>query len=128
LTESLGYPTGHDSTSGADFVADFVSERILRGGKAPYTSAVLRRLFGVLDRYARRPHKKSALFTLSSIIGDFAIHRISAIKKLRAKLKDLKEQLKKRMHMELASVGSWLSSVYRGWSNYHAIPGNYNRI
>jgi len=60
--------------------------------------------------------------------GTFTIRRISAIKKMRAKLKDLKEQLKKRMHMELASVGSWLSSVFRGWCNYHAIPGNSDRL
>ena len=60
--------------------------------------------------------------------GDFTIRRISAIKKLRAKLKELKGKLRKKMHMELAAVGSWLSSVYRGWCQYHAIPGNYDRL
>ncbi len=28
----------------------------------------------------------------------------------------------------LAQVGPWLSSVYRGWLNYHAIPGNSVRL
>lgn len=60
--------------------------------------------------------------------GWFTVKRISAIKKVRAKLKDLKATLRKKMHMELALVGSWLSSVYRGWCNYHAIPGNYDRL
>ena len=60
--------------------------------------------------------------------GDFAIQRISAIKKLRAKLKELKDKLRKKMHMELAEVGSWLSSVFRGWCQYHAIPGNSARL
>jgi group II intron reverse transcriptase/maturase len=60
--------------------------------------------------------------------GDFTIKRISAIKKVRAKLKELKDKLRKKMHMELAEVGSWLSSVFRGWCNYHAIPGNYDRL
>jgi RNA-directed DNA polymerase len=60
--------------------------------------------------------------------GDFTIRRISASKKLRNKLRELKESLRRKMHMELAQVGSWLSSVYRGWLNYHAIPGNYDRL
>jgi group II intron reverse transcriptase/maturase len=60
--------------------------------------------------------------------GDFTIKRITAIKKLRAKLEELKDKLTKTMHMELAQVGSWLSSVFRGWCQYHAIPGNYDRL
>jgi len=60
--------------------------------------------------------------------GDFTIKRISAMKKLRGKLKELKDTLRRKMHMELAAVGSWLSSVFRGWCNYHAIPGNYDRL
>jgi hypothetical protein len=60
--------------------------------------------------------------------GDFTIKRISAIKKLRSKVKELKDELHKRMHMDLATVGSWLRSVYRGWCQYHAIPGNYDRL
>ena len=60
--------------------------------------------------------------------GDFTIRRIWAIKKLRAKRKELKGKRRKKMHRELAAVGSWLSSVYRGWCQYHAIPGNYDRL
>ena len=60
--------------------------------------------------------------------GDFTIRRISATKKVRAKLQDLKIKLKRMMHCDLAAVGSWLSSVYRGWCNYHAIPGNWKRL
>jgi RNA-directed DNA polymerase len=60
--------------------------------------------------------------------GGFTIKRISAIKKLAAKLKELKDELRKKMHVELAAVGSWLSQVFRGWCQYHAIPGNYDRL
>ena len=60
--------------------------------------------------------------------GDFTLKRISAIKKVRAKLKELKDKLRKKMHGELAVIGAWLSSVYRGWCQYHAIPGNSNRL
>jgi group II intron reverse transcriptase/maturase len=60
--------------------------------------------------------------------GDFTIRRISATKKVRAKLQELKDKLKRMMHCDLAAVGSWLASVYRGWCNYHAIPGNWKRL
>jgi group II intron reverse transcriptase/maturase len=56
--------------------------------------------------------------------GDFTIRRISASKKLRNKLRELKALLKRNMHADLTQVGSWLSRVFRGWCNYHAIPGN----
>ncbi len=60
--------------------------------------------------------------------GEFTIRRISSAKKFRGKLRELKEALRGKMHMDLAQVGPWLSSVYRGWLNYHAIPGNSVRL
>ncbi|WP_261340375.1 reverse transcriptase domain-containing protein, partial [Schlesneria paludicola] len=43
--------------------------------------------------------------------GDFTIRRISALKKLKGKLIELKDKLKRMVHWDLAEVGSWLSSV-----------------
>ena len=43
---------------------------------------------------------------------------------MRAKLQEIKMQLRQRMHDAVAEVGGWLRSVVRGWFNYHAIPGN----
>ena len=60
--------------------------------------------------------------------GDFTIRRISSIKKLRNKLRELKDSLKRKMHLDLTQVGSWILSVFRGWCNYHAIPGNSARL
>jgi RNA-directed DNA polymerase len=60
--------------------------------------------------------------------GDFTIRRISSAKKFRNKLRELKAELRKNMHLDLAQVGSWLSSVFRGWCQYHAIPGNSVRL
>jgi len=60
--------------------------------------------------------------------GDFTIRRISSSKKLRHKLRELKGKLQRMMHLDLTQVGSWLSSVLRGWCNYHAIPGNSKRL
>jgi group II intron reverse transcriptase/maturase len=60
--------------------------------------------------------------------GDFTIKRISATKKIRSKLRELKDKLKRMMHCDLTAVGSWLKSVFRGWCNYHAVPGNAKRL
>jgi len=43
--------------------------------------------------------------------GDFTIHRKTSRKKFQAKLTELKEQLSRRCHDELAKVGAWLQSV-----------------
>jgi group II intron reverse transcriptase/maturase len=58
--------------------------------------------------------------------GTFTIKRKSIAKRLRAKLQEIKQQLKFRMHSKVSEVGSWLRSVVRGWLNYHAVPGNIN--
>lgn len=60
--------------------------------------------------------------------GAFAIHRISAAKKLRNKLAELKDRLNRMMHWDLAEVGAWVLRVFRGWCHYHAIPGNIRRL
>ena len=60
--------------------------------------------------------------------GDFTIHRKTSRKKFQAKLKAIKVELLRRMHADLAQVGKWLQSVYRGWCQYYAVPGNYARL
>jgi group II intron reverse transcriptase/maturase len=60
--------------------------------------------------------------------GDFTIHRRTSRKKFQAKLADLKDKLLRRRHDDLGSIGGWLRSVYRGWCQYYAVPGNYARL
>jgi hypothetical protein len=45
-----------------------------------------------------------------------------------AKLKQVKAELRRRMHQSIAEVGTWLGAVVRGYFNYHAIPGNFPRL
>lgn len=40
----------------------------------------------------------------------------------------IKEQLKRRRHDSLGNTGRWLWSVVRGWRQYYAVPGNYERL
>ena len=56
--------------------------------------------------------------------GTFTIKRKTIAKRMRTKLREIKMQLKQRMHDAVAEVGGWLRSVVCGWFNYHAIPGN----
>lgn len=60
--------------------------------------------------------------------GDFTIHRRTSRKKFHAKLADLKDRLLRRRHDDLGATGGWLRSVYRGWCQYYAVPGNYARL
>jgi len=60
--------------------------------------------------------------------GSFAVRRQSIQKRLRAKLQQVKEQLRLRRHDPPAQVGRWLQRVVQGWNNYHAVPGNWTRL
>ena len=60
--------------------------------------------------------------------GDFTIHRKTSRKKFRTKLNELRAELPRRRHADLAETGGWLQSVYRGWCQYYAVPGNYTRL
>jgi len=56
--------------------------------------------------------------------GKFLVLRKSIRKRLLAKLKRVRDDLRIRMHQPLAVVGKWLRSVVQGYFNYHAVPGN----
>jgi RNA-directed DNA polymerase len=45
-----------------------------------------------------------------------------------AKLRDIKVELRRRMHEPIALVGEWLKKVVVGYFQYHAIPGNLDRL
>lgn len=60
--------------------------------------------------------------------GDFALHRRTSRKKFQAKLTEVKEELTRRRHHDVAEVGAWLCLVLAGWFRYYAVPGNYKRL
>ena len=60
--------------------------------------------------------------------GKFTIHRKTIGKRMAAKLKEIRAQLRKRMHARLPGTGKWLQQVVRGYFQYHAIPGNSARM
>lgn len=57
--------------------------------------------------------------------GKFAIWRYTARKRLEAKLQQVKQQLRTRMHEPVPKLGEWLGRVLNGFYQYHGVPGNW---
>jgi RNA-directed DNA polymerase len=60
--------------------------------------------------------------------GSFIVWRKTAKKRMAAKLQALKVELRRRMHEPLSRVGEWVQKVLTGYYQYHAIPGNLDRL
>ena len=58
----------------------------------------------------------------------FTVGRITAKKRMVAKLKAIKAELQRRMHDRMAEVGAWLRKVVLGYYQYHAVPGNTTQL
>ena len=56
--------------------------------------------------------------------GRFLLKRRSRRDRLKAKLKDLSNELRHRMHQSIPEQGNWLKQVVTGYFAYHAVPTN----
>lgn len=48
--------------------------------------------------------------------------------RMRARLKEIKEELWRRMHQQIPEQGRWLAQVVRGYFAYHAVPTNARKM
>jgi group II intron reverse transcriptase/maturase len=60
--------------------------------------------------------------------GRFTVKRKTVGKRMAAKLKAVKAELRRRMHEPIRDTGEWLRAVVRGYFTYHAVPGNFPRL
>jgi RNA-directed DNA polymerase len=60
--------------------------------------------------------------------GNFTVHRKTIGKRMAAKLKQIRAQLRIRMHERMEGTVKWLQQVVAGYFQYHAIPGNWARL
>ncbi len=60
--------------------------------------------------------------------GRFWVRRVTISKRMRAKLREVNDQLKRRRHEPIPVQGRWLASVVRGHRAYYAVPGNTEAI
>jgi len=85
------------------------------------------------ERRARRGQGKPPTFDFLGFThscgrsrkGWFVVVRRTMAKRLRAKLKQVKDELRRRMHEPVSMVGAWLASVLRGYYRYFGVPLNY---
>src|SRR6516164_337903 len=84
------------------------------------------------DRRARARLGKPETFTFLGFLficgksrrGQFLVQRKSRRDRMQAKLKEVKQELRKRMHQPIPEQGRWLAQVVRGYFAYHAVPTN----
>jgi group II intron reverse transcriptase/maturase len=60
--------------------------------------------------------------------GKFLLKRVTDAKRMRAKLRAVKAELRRRMHLSIVQQGVWMRSVVAGYFNYHAVPTNIHAL
>jgi RNA-directed DNA polymerase len=60
--------------------------------------------------------------------GKFQLRRKSRRDRMRAKLSEIKKELRRRMHRAIPEQGRWLAQVIRGYLAYHAVPTNFRAL
>ncbi len=84
------------------------------------------------DKRARRGLGKPETFNFlgftficgKSLKGKFLVVRKSRSDRVRAKLQEIKEELRRRMHEPIPEQGKWLAQVVGGFFAYHAVHTN----
>jgi RNA-directed DNA polymerase len=56
--------------------------------------------------------------------GRFKLKRVTSKKKMQAKLRSVKTEMRARMHHPIPEQGSWLARVLEGHYDYYAVPDN----
>ena len=57
--------------------------------------------------------------------GNFLLKRKTRRDRVVAKLKEVKDELHRRMHLPIPWQGMWLRQVVTGFYGYHAVPTNF---
>ena len=132
----LGFPTG--SGLGATRTRRWMRGRFAKFGLELHlgkTRLIEFGRFAARDRAGRGLGKPETFDFLGfthicarSKSGRFWVKRITISKRMRAKLKQVKDQLRRRMHQPIPVQGRWLASVVRGHMAYYAVPGNAKAV
>jgi RNA-directed DNA polymerase len=60
-----------------------------------------------------------------TVDGRFQLRRKTVSKRMRTKLREVKQELRRRWHLSIKVQGEWLAAVVRGHFAYYAVPTNY---
>ena len=102
-----------DKTRLIEFGRYAARDRNQRGEGKPETFTFLG-----FTHYCGRRHKTET----------FTVWRITAKRRMAAKLKAIKVELQRRKHDRTSQVGVWLHKVVSGYYQYHAVPGNIDQL
>ena len=129
---------GFQYQTDADRFREHLTERLQKFGLELHPDKTRRNEFGrfaELNRKKRGEGKPETFGFLgfTHICGKtknekFALKRKTIAKRMAAKLKEIKQQLRTRMHDQTAQTGEWLQSVVQGYFKYHAVPENLSRL
>jgi RNA-directed DNA polymerase len=128
------FTAGFEHKADAERFLDELRERLARFGLELHpgkTRLIEFGRFAARDRAARGLGKPetSGFLGFTHICakggnGGFWVRRITIAKRMRAKLAEVKAQLRARMHQPVPEQGRWLARVVTGHMNYYAVPGN----
>ena len=89
------------------------------------------------ERRAKRGEGKPETFNFlgfthicgkNHITGHFMVYRKTIGKRMAAKLKDVRQKLRRALHASTDHTAKWLPAVVRGYFQYHAVPRNEQRM
>jgi hypothetical protein len=87
------------------------------------------------DRQARRPGQAADVLLLGfsracakTRKGRFMLKHITERKRMRAKLRKVKAELRRRTHLPIPEQGLWLGAVFQGHLDYYAVPSKIEAI
>jgi hypothetical protein len=88
------------------------------------------------ENRARRGHRKPETFDFLGFAhicaktrnGRFKLKRITIKKKMRAKLRSVKTEIRKRWHHSIPEQGRWLASVLAGHYRHYGVPDNIRAL
>jgi RNA-directed DNA polymerase len=120
------------------FLAD-LQERVRKFGLELHPEKTRLMEFGryAAARRAKRGEGKPETFNFlgfthicgkNHVTGYFMVLRKTMGKRMAAKLKDIRQKLRMRLHDSTKGTVKWLQSVVRGYFQYHAVPRNEERM
>ena len=130
--------TGFQHQTDADRFLQNLRERLAKFGLELHPDKTRRIEFGRFaeENRKRRGEGKPETFDFLGFThisgknryGRFAVKRMTVRKRMRAKLRKIKQQLRARMHDPVPQTGGWLKSIVQGSFNYYAVPGNLDSL
>jgi RNA-directed DNA polymerase len=130
---------GFERREDAELFLEQLRERLRKFGLELHPEKTRLIEFGryAAERREKREEKKPETFNFLGFThicgtnhktGKFTVLRKTIGKRMAAKLTELRAKLRQRMHASPKETGKWLGQVVRGYFQYHAIPGNWDRL